>query len=109
MTASRRRAYVVAGGIALTTGVALLGVPAVAGTDQVPPVDGVTLTPFVVRDAAGQVTSRGATATLPGHVPLTPLPATTSQVRIATAHRGATVRVRHLEIGEPANAATASR
>jgi hypothetical protein len=64
---------------------------------------------FVVRNDAGQVVARGATAWLSGHRPAATRTMTRgSTVRVATARRGHGVVVQHLKAGTGAPA-TASR
>ena len=78
--------------LALTTGAATVALAAPAHG----PVPGVTVHRFAVRDAAGHVLARGATATLPGHRPVTRPTAVDTGIRIATARRGHGVVVRVL-------------
>jgi hypothetical protein len=58
------------------------------------PVTGVTVHRFAVRDAHGHVVARGATATLPGHRPVTRPTMVSAGSRVATATRGHGVVVR---------------
>ena len=93
----RTRAVAVAVATALATASATVVLAASSASPPGPrAVPGVSVTRFVVRDTAGHVVARGATATLPGHPAETDPTTTATGTRVSTATRrsGHSVRQR---------------
>ena len=94
-----------AAAVALATGSAAVALAAPSRR----PMPDVTVHRFVVRDQAGHVVARGATATLPGHRAMTRPTMTSGRTRVATLHRGGHVVVTHVGPGSAGRAVTATR